>query len=65
MYNCNLLVSGINTGGGCAGNIMFLHTNLSPKWSLEIPADFSHYNRRWQVGLILWTNMRCQCFTAG
>ena len=32
-----------------AGNVMFLHTNLSPKWSLEIPADFSDYHRRWQV----------------
>lgn len=31
------------------GNLMFLHTNLSPKWSLEIPADFSYYQRRWQV----------------
>ena len=30
---------------------MFLHTNLSPKWSLEIPADFGYYNRRWQVSL--------------
>ncbi len=28
---------------------MFLHTNLSPKWSLEIPAEFGYYNRRWQV----------------
>ena len=28
---------------------MFLHTNLSPKWSLEIPADFQYYHRRWQV----------------
>ena len=33
----------------CAGQLMFLHTNLSPKWSLEIPAEFNYYNRRWQV----------------
>lgn len=44
---------------------MFLHTNLSPKWSLEVPADFSYYNRRWQVGLTLWTNMRCSYRTLG
>ncbi len=28
---------------------MFLHTNLSPKWSLGVPAEFAFYNRRWQV----------------
>ena len=31
------------------GNIMFLHTNLSPKWNLELPGDFSEYRRRWKV----------------
>ncbi|DBB17802.1 TPA: hypothetical protein ACH3X3_002830 [Trebouxia sp. C0006] len=31
------------------GKLMFLHTNLSPKWSLEVPAEFAYYNRRWQV----------------
>ena len=34
----------------CAGKLMFLHTNMSPKWNLAIPADFSFYSRRWQVG---------------
>lgn len=28
---------------------MFLHTNMSPKWNLAIPADFEYYSRRWQV----------------
>ena len=28
---------------------MFLHTNMSPKWNLAIPADFDYYTRRWQV----------------
>ena len=32
-----------------AGKLMFLHTNMSPKWNLAIPADFSFYSRRWQV----------------
>ncbi len=32
-----------------SGKLMFLHTNLSPKWSLEVPAEFAYYNRRWQV----------------
>lgn len=31
------------------GHLMFLHTNLSPKWSLQVPADFGQYTRRWQV----------------
>ncbi|KAK9798888.1 hypothetical protein WJX73_001325 [Symbiochloris irregularis] len=31
------------------GNMMFLHTNLSPKWSLQLPGDFSMYSRRWQA----------------
>lgn len=28
---------------------MFLHTNMSPKWNLAVPADFDYYSRRWQV----------------
>lgn len=28
---------------------MFLHTNINPKFSLDVPADFSDYQRRWQV----------------
>lgn len=35
------------------GRIMFLHTNLSPKWSLEIPGNFSLYRRRWKVSVQL------------
>ena len=31
------------------GRLMFLHTNLSPKWNLEIPGNFSLYRRRWKV----------------
>lgn len=31
------------------GNMLFLHTNLSPKWNLNIPGDFAAYTRRWQV----------------
>ena len=34
-----------------AGKLMFLHTNMSPKWNLAIPADFDFYTRRWQVVL--------------
>ena len=33
------------------GSIMFLHTNLSPKWNLEIPGEFTQYRRRWKVRL--------------
>ena len=33
----------------CAGKLVFLHTNMSPKWNLAIPADFDFYSRRWQV----------------
>lgn len=39
------------TAGNGAGKLMFLHTNMSPKWNLAIPADFSFYSRRWQVSL--------------
>lgn len=28
------------------GNMLFLHTNLSPKWNLNIPGDFRAYTRR-------------------
>ncbi|CAL8466252.1 g5788 [Coccomyxa elongata] len=31
------------------GHLMFLHTNLSPKWNLMVPGDFEAYTRRWQV----------------
>ena len=31
------------------GNMMFMHTNLSPKWSLQLPGSFDMYSRRWQV----------------
>lgn len=31
------------------GKLMFLHTNMSPKWNLAIPPDFDYYSRRWQV----------------
>ncbi|KAL3132425.1 hypothetical protein ABBQ32_008983 [Trebouxia sp. C0010 RCD-2024] len=31
------------------GKLMFLHTNMKPKWNLGLPADFSFYNRRWQI----------------
>ncbi|DBA65601.1 TPA: hypothetical protein ACH3X2_002666 [Trebouxia sp. C0005] len=49
----------IQVGCGFAGNtmaqytpqgkLMFLHTNMSPKWNLAIPADFDYYSRRWQI----------------
>ena len=28
------------------GELLFLHTNLSPKWNLQIPGDFKAYTRR-------------------
>ena len=28
------------------GQLMFLHTNLSPKWNLMVPGDFEAYTRR-------------------
>ena len=28
------------------GDMLFLHTNLSPKWNLNIPGDFRAYTRR-------------------
>ncbi|KAK9810503.1 hypothetical protein WJX72_011854 [[Myrmecia] bisecta] len=31
------------------GRLMFLHTNMSPKWNLQIPASFTQFRRRWQV----------------
>lgn len=40
---------------------MFLHTNLSPKWSLAIPADFNYYHRRWQVSFHTIPN--CSCYS--
>jgi hypothetical protein len=29
-----------------SGQLLFLHTNLSPKWNLMIPGDFKSYTRR-------------------
>ena len=34
---------------GAGQRLMFLHTNLSPKWSLNLPGSFKDYTRRWQV----------------
>jgi hypothetical protein len=28
------------------GRPLFLHANLSPKWSLRVPGDFAAYTRR-------------------
>ena len=28
---------------------MFLHTNFYPKFTLDVPADFRSYSRRWQL----------------
>ncbi len=28
------------------GALLFLHANLSPKWSLQVPGDFAAYTRR-------------------
>ncbi len=28
------------------GQLLFLHTNLSPKWNLMVPGDFKAYTRR-------------------
>ncbi len=28
------------------GHLMFLHTNLSPKWNLMVPGNFEAYTRR-------------------
>lgn len=30
-----------------AGRLMFIHTNLSPKWNLQIPGEFELYTRRY------------------
>ena len=35
------------------GNMLFLHTNLSPKWNLHIPGDFRAYSRRLVIQLLL------------
>ena len=35
---------------GAQGQLMFLHTNLSPKWNLHLPDSFQHYTKRWQAG---------------
>ena len=32
-----------------AGKLLFLHANFRPKFSLDLPADFDAYTRRWQV----------------
>ena len=32
-----------------AGKLLFLHANFRPKFSLDLPADFAAYTRRWQV----------------
>lgn len=45
---------------------MFLHTNLSPKWSLQLPSSFDQYTRRWEVGPVTLRGCRekqsyCQC----
>ena len=29
--------------------LMFLHTNLSPKWNLNLPGSYKDYTRRWQA----------------
>lgn len=30
--------------------LLFLHTNLSPKWNVGLPDDFDkYYTRRWEV----------------
>jgi hypothetical protein len=34
---------------GPEGSVMFMHTNMPPKWSLAVPADFSIAVRRWQA----------------
>jgi len=31
---------------GPDGRPLFLHANLSPKWSLRMPGDFTDYTRR-------------------
>ena len=28
------------------GSLLFLHANLSPKWTLQVPGEFSAYMRR-------------------
>ena len=32
-----------------AGGVMFLHTNMPPKWHIDIATDWSKYIRRWQT----------------
>jgi len=32
-----------------AGKLLFLHANFRPKFSLDLPAEFAAYTRRWQV----------------
>ena len=47
-----------------SGKLMFLHTNLSPKWSLGVPAEFAFYNRRWQVRVQQMNCSKLSCLSA-
>lgn len=31
------------------GSLLFLHTNMKPKWTMAVPADFEFAVRRWRV----------------
>ena len=50
------------------GNMLFLHTNLSPKWNLHIPGDFRGYSRRRVVQPLIQTRFPCisvaPCFSS-
>lgn len=34
---------------GLDGKLMFMHTNMPPKWTLAVPEDFKRVVRRWQA----------------
>ncbi len=50
------------------GDLLFLHTNLSPKWNLQVPGDFKAYTRRQERSPFAAVHLllpRSQCILAG
>lgn len=45
------------------GQLMFLHTNLSPKWNLMVPGNFEAYTRRCCLSAAEKTTQARQLFT--
>ena len=45
---------------GPDGRPLFLHANLSPKWSLRVPGDFAAYTRRCARVCMLSSGKRAQ-----